>query len=63
MNDKKPWSDEPTPLTDGERVVGMENGIDYVDAATVADLERRLRHAERKLAELGIPLDLGPGLE
>ena len=60
---KYPWSDEPTPLTAAEieRHDGEDSFQHYIDFAR--DLERRLRYAKRKLAELDPTLDLGPGLE
>ena len=72
---KNPWDDEPTPLVDDEEehVANRHNewacrGRNPVSeyacrSEFVRDLERRLRHARRKLAELDPTLDLGPGLE
>lgn len=44
----KPWDNEPTPFKD--RLVD-EHGDFFISRNTVANLERRLRHAEWLLAE------------
>jgi hypothetical protein len=50
---KKPWDNEPTPLTDAENTVVIStNGQVRVLSALkehASELERRMRHAERLL--------------
>ena len=69
-NPRPAWAEESTPLTDAEVIVNggsveiaPYSSMLFINPDFARDLERRLRHAKRKLAELGIPLDLGPGLE
>ena len=57
MNDKKPkaaWAEEPTPLTEAEieKHDGEDSFQHYIDFAR--DLERRLRHAAKKLGAIRI---------
>ena len=70
MNGKKPWDDEPTPLTDGDaldRMYFSDQGSlltattsekseygDYVPVELARKLERKLRHALKLVNSLRI---------
>ena len=60
MNDKKDWTDEPTPLTNkaaydvGDYGRESREDGDHVESDFARDLERRLRHAWKLVNSLWI---------